>query len=94
MAPASYAMFWRYDDGPRYAGRVEVGSSSLELESSAPPAAPERVAFAEIARVVLERGQLLLERVGLPELWIGSLDRPGALRELADRLVEATADAG
>jgi len=91
MAASSYAMFWRQGDGPRVAGRVEVGPDFVELEATVPPAAAELVRFRDIARVLFERGILQLDRRTLPPLRIGSLDGPGTLRELADRLSEAAA---
>lgn len=82
-------MFWWIGDGPRSAGRVEVEGDALALAATAPSAAVTRIGFRELARVLLERGLLVVDRrVGAPVL-IGSLDTPGALRELADRLSTA-----
>ena len=87
MAPASYAMFWWVDEGPRAAGRVELSRDHLALAATTPEPIVEHIALGDLVRVLLERGTMHLERRGLPTLHVGSLDRPGALRELHDRLV-------
>jgi hypothetical protein len=89
MAPASYAMFWWIGDGPRSAGRVEVDAESMSLSATTPGSAVTQVGFRELVRVLLERGLLHVERRAEPAVHIGSLDTPGALRELADRLSES-----
>jgi len=91
MTPASYAMFWWTDDGPKAAGRVELSPQHLALASTTPVPVVEHIALRELARVLIERGTMHLERHGLPTVHVCSLDRPGALRELHDRLVAATA---
>jgi hypothetical protein len=87
MTPASYAMFWWFDDGARRAGRIELGDDFVSLSATTPAARVDRIGFRELAGVLLDRGLLHLERGGAPTVHIGSLDTPGALRELADRLV-------
>lgn len=89
MAPASYAMFWWVGESARNAGRVEVDADSVAFSATTPAAAVERVSFSDIARVRLERSVLHLERREEPAVHIGSLDTPGALRELADVLADA-----
>jgi hypothetical protein len=89
MQPVSYAMTWNVGDGPRLAGRIELGADAVELTASSPQGPVERIAFPEIAGVVVTRGVLFLRRVAGPELRIGSIDTPGALRELADRVSAA-----
>jgi hypothetical protein len=86
MTPASYAMFWWMDGGARRAGRIEFGDDFVSLSATTPDPAEERVRFHDLAGVLLDRGLLHLERGGMPSIHIGSLDTPGALRELADRL--------
>ena len=87
MTPASYAMFWWMEDGVRRAGRIEFGDDFVSLAATTPhPAEEERIRFRDLAAVLLDRGLLHLERGGMPSIHIGSLDTPGALRELADRL--------
>jgi hypothetical protein len=89
MAPASYAMFWRIGEGPRNAGRVEVGEEAVSFAATTPAAALERILFQDLSRVLLERNVLHLERGAAPPVHVGSLDTPGALRELADVLSDA-----
>ena len=91
MSPASYAMFWWIDGGPRRAGRIELDDDFVELSATTPSAAVDRIGFRELASILLEGGVLHLGRGGKPLLHIGSLDTPGALRELADRLTSAAA---
>jgi len=52
---------------------------------------PQRagVDFDQIVGVVLDRHTLRLRRANAPELRIGSLDTPGTLRELAERVTAA-----
>ena len=83
---ASYAMFWWVDDGPRSAGRVEVDDESMALASTTPTSVVQRIRFRELGRVLLDRGTLHVERLAEPAVHIRSLDTPGALRELAERL--------
>ena len=92
MAPASYAMFWWIGEGPRNAGRVEVDTESVSFSATTPAAAVERVPFRDVARGLLDRNVLLLERQAEPPVHVGSLDPPGALRELADVLSDAARD--
>jgi len=80
-------MFWWIDKGPRVAGRVELSDGHLALAATTPAPMVEHIALGELARVLLERGTLHLERAGLPTVHVGSLDTPGTLRELHDRLL-------
>jgi hypothetical protein len=82
----SYAMTWHVGDGPRHVGRIEVGVDAVELTATSPGAAILRVAFAAIRAVVLDRRVLIVTSDGSPELRISSIDAPGSLRELADRV--------
>jgi hypothetical protein len=89
MEPASYAMTWNVGDGPRRAGRIEVRADAVELTASARSVPVKRITFAEIAGVAVARGVLHVRRFAGPELRIGSIDSPGALGELADRVSAA-----
>ena len=82
-------MFWWVDDGARRAGRIELGDDFVALEATTPSPAVDRIGFRELASILLDRGLLHVERGGKPTIHIGSLDTPGALRELADRLTNA-----
>ena len=85
-------MFWWIGEGPRKAGRVEVGAESVSFAATTPAPAVEYVRFRDLARVLLERNLLHLERQAEPPMHVGSLDTPGALRELADVLSDAARD--
>jgi hypothetical protein len=89
VTPSSYAMFWSIGDGPRRVGRVELGVDSLSLSATSLGAGNERIRFRDLARVLLEGGVLYVERRAAPPVLIGSLDMPGALRELAERVSSA-----
>ena len=81
-------MVWWIGDGPRNAGRIELGDESVSLSATTPGAGVEVVRFDELSHVLLDRGLLHVERHGAPAIRIGSLDTPGALRELADVLLD------
>lgn len=91
----SYAVAWR--DGPtRFVGHAEVGADCLRLEGRAPDAAEglRTIRYTDVARVDVERVNgargivvvLATDRV----VTITSLDRPGSLAELVDRLRKLT----
>ena len=86
MDPVSYAMTWSVGDGPRQAGRIEVRADAVELTASVRNVPVKRITFAEITGVAVARGVLHVRRFAGPELRIGSIDYPGALGELADRV--------
>ena len=79
-------MSWQPEGGPREAGRVEVTENGVDFESLRHA---ERIRFAELREIRLAHGFLRLERFAKPALIVASLDGPGALRELADRLAVA-----
>ncbi len=80
-------MFWWVDDGPRAAGRIELSQQHVALAATTPTPIVEHIAFNDLAHILLERGTMHLERHGLPTVHVRSLDTPGALRELHDRLL-------
>lgn len=82
-------MFWSIGDGPRNVGRVELAADQLSLSPTTRGAGMDVTRFRDLVRVLLERGTLRVERRTQPPLTIGSLDTPGALRELAERLSAA-----
>ena len=86
MTAPSYAMSWQLEGGTREAGRVEVTEHGVDFDS---PRHAERIRFAELTEIRLAHGLLHLGRVAKPALIVASLDGPGALRELADRLTVA-----
>ena len=84
----TYAVSWNELDGARFAGRISLNSAFAELEGGASDGrrTRRRIRFDEIASVRYERGRLhVWRRCGAP-LRLGSVDRPGALRELGERL--------
>jgi hypothetical protein len=84
----TYAVYWNEVDGARFAGRISLGSAFAELEGGASDGRTmrRRIGFDEIASVRYERGRLhVWRRCGAP-LRFGSVDGPGALRELSERL--------
>jgi len=84
----TYAVYWNEIDGGRFAGRISLAASSAELEGGASDGrrARQRIAFTDIASIRYERGRLHVWRRGGAPLRLGSVDRPGALRELGERL--------
>jgi len=93
----TYAVIWS-DTGDAFAvGKLELGANALRFEGSSETGTPHvhRVPYAEIASVHVERGgrerlrgkpTLVLELSGGGRLRIGSVDGPGILTELVERL--------
>jgi hypothetical protein len=84
----SYAIYWYVSElAPRYAGRLELTESSVELSGSAlGNRFLASIAFEDIASVRLSAGRLRIRRRGGAALELGSVDGPGSLREVAERL--------
>ncbi len=84
----TYAVYWNDSDGERCAGRVSLGPSFAELNGSTSQGQLRslRLGFEEIASVRYQHGRLHLWRRNAAPQRLGSADRPGALRELAERL--------
>ena len=89
----SYAVYWNEGErGPRYAGRAELTDSSMKLSGSTfDHRLRESIAFDDIASVRLSAGRLRISRREGAALELGSVDGPGSLRELADRLASVLA---
>ena len=85
MSPQTYAIWWDEGKGSRRAGKLEFGPLHALLSGNGHSRLA--VPLDRIAGVELYRGEVLVHRTGEPTLRIGSLDAPGALRELAGRLV-------
>jgi hypothetical protein len=81
----SYAIWWSEADGPRRAGKLELGSGHIFLSG----AGRSRVAHSvdDIESLDYRRGELTLEVRPDHSLRIGSLDAPGALGEVAGYLM-------
>jgi hypothetical protein len=83
----SYAVYWNAQDGGRCAGRISLGPSFAELDGGTSDGRRTlRIGFDEIASVRYHRGLLQVWRHNGAPVRLGSVDRPGALRELAERL--------
>jgi len=87
MPRRSYAVWWNEGDGPRHAGKLELGPLHALLSGNG--GGRVAVPFEEIASIDYARGVLRLSRRGDAKLRIGSLDAPGALLELVDSLKRA-----
>ena len=84
----TYAVYWNDPEGERCAGRVSLGPSFAELDGGTSDGHLRslRVGFDEIASVRYQHGLLHVWRRNGAPVRLGSADRPGALRELAERL--------
>jgi hypothetical protein len=83
----TYAVYWNEQDGARFAGRVSLGASFAVLEGTCEGRRiRRRIGYEQIASVRYQRGRLHLWRRDGAPLRLGSVDRPGALRELGERL--------
>jgi hypothetical protein len=87
MPKRSYAVWWNEDSGPRHVGKLEIAAPRALLSGNG----SRRVALTldGITSVVYERGEVLVAANAGLSLRIGSLDAPGALREVAARLMTA-----
>jgi hypothetical protein len=83
----SYAVYWNGIDGARFSGRLSLGTT-LELEGATGDGRRlrQQIALDQIASIRYERGRLHVWRRSGAPLRFGSVDRPGALLELGDRL--------
>jgi hypothetical protein len=84
----TYAVYWNELDGSRFAGRISLGPSFAELDGGNGHGRRSRrqIGFDDITSVRYERGLLHVWRRSGAPLRFGSVDRPGALRELCERL--------
>jgi hypothetical protein len=88
---SSYAVYWNEGGGARHAGRFDLEASYAQLVGHTGHGTRRlvRILFTDIASVWYGSGRLRVERHAQPSLEIGSVDAPGALHELADRLQAA-----
>ena len=84
MRITSYAVWWKEGDGLRRVGKLEIAHLHARLSGKG----NGRLTFPldEIAAVEYSRDEVRVERTQQSTLRIGSLDAPGALRELANLL--------
>ena len=83
MQHETYAVWWQEGDGPRRAGKLQLGRLHLLLGNASGRTA---VPLDEIVSVEYTRGELEIERRRGPLLRIGNLDGIGALLELSNAL--------
>jgi hypothetical protein len=95
MFGSTYAVSWDRADGTRCAGRLDMDSRALVLRGASHDCeVSEAIPFREIDDVRVETGRLHVSRRNGQSLSIGSLDAPGILRELAERLTVLAAAVG
>jgi hypothetical protein len=87
MRRRSYAIWWDDGEGPRHAGKLELGPLHVLLSGNG--SGRVAIPFEEIVSVEYTRGVLRLQRRAAGPLRIGSFDAPGALLELTDALRRA-----
>jgi hypothetical protein len=87
MRRRSYAVWWNEGDGPRHAGKLELAPLHALLSGNG--SGRLAVPLDEITSVEYARGEVHVRRNVGSMLRIGSLDAPGALFELARRLVSS-----
>jgi hypothetical protein len=84
MRRRSYAIWWSEDEGPRHAGKLEVGALHVLVSGSG--GGRLAISFDEIVTIDYARGELELTRRHRAPIRVGNLDGPGALLELVDVL--------
>jgi hypothetical protein len=84
MRKDAYAVWWQEAEGPRHAGKLQVGALHLLLSGNG--SGRVAVALDEIVAIDYRRGELHLARRRGGALRIGNLDGPGALLELSDAI--------
>jgi hypothetical protein len=84
MRTSSYAVWWREGGGPRHVGKLEI--ARLHAQLSGKGSGRLAVPLDQISSVEYGRDEVRVERKTETTLRIGSLDAPGALRELANLL--------
>jgi hypothetical protein len=91
MSASTYAVSWLSTAGP-CAGRLGLDRHGLTLTgASRGRPVKQEIGFDEIDGVDVEAGRLQVRKRDGRSLAIGSLDAPGALRELAERLARGAA---
>lgn len=102
-AMASYAVVWRDEGGPLYAGKLELGPDALRVQGSSPEGlvASRTIAYAELVGVRIGRGptdgingrpSVVLDRgVGRP-ISIAAVSGAGIVHEVAHLLAELAAE--
>ncbi|MGZ8693879.1 MAG: hypothetical protein ACXWYS_00375 [Gaiellaceae bacterium] len=96
----TYAITWRESNGLQYSGRLELTPEYVRLEGGTTATGGARhVPYDDIASVAMARSAsdridgrqtLMLERRHGAKLLVATVGQPGALAELAERLVLRT----
>jgi len=84
MHKTTYAVWWQEEEGPRHAGKLQLGSLHLLLSGNG--SGRVAVPLDEIVEVEYRHGELHIECRQGSDLRIGNLDGPGVLLELSDAL--------
>lgn len=84
MHQRGYAIWWTEGDGPRHAGKLELGKLHMLLSGNG--SGRVAVPLDQIISIDYTRGELHIERRHGSDLRIGNLDGPGVLLELSDAL--------
>ena len=87
MRQTTYAVWWQEDDGPRHAGKLQLGALHLLLTGNG--CGRLAVPIDQVVAVEYRSGQLEIELRNGSHLHIGNLDGVGALLELSDVLSAA-----
>jgi len=86
----TYAVWWNEGDGPRHAGKLELGRLHALLSGNG--TGKLALPLDEITAVQYARDEVTVHRrADRPSLHIGSLDAPGALREFVTGLASLVA---
>ncbi len=85
----TYAVWWNVGDGPRHAGRLELGR--LHALISGNGTGKLAVPLDEITAIQYAGDEVVVHRKDDAKLRIGSLDAPGALYEFASGLATLVA---
>jgi hypothetical protein len=92
MFGSTYAVCWNGEQGNRCAGRLHVDARNIVLiGGSNGSCVHETIPRPEISGIEVKGGRLNILRRDGRSLSIGSVDAPGALRELAERLAVSAA---
>jgi len=84
MRKSTYAVWWQEAEGPRHAGKLELGSLHLLLSGNG--SGRVAVPLDEILEIEYRQGELRVARRAGSVLRIGNLDGPGVLLELSEAL--------
>jgi hypothetical protein len=87
MFGSTYAVMWQSPDGTRCSGRLDLDRDVMTLNGGRNGCKVcESIPLQEIENVQVKSGRLNITLRNALPLVISSLDAPGVLRELAERL--------